>query len=481
MLSVAGVDAVVVVVDEVADPSTITSAATEDEVEVGATAAEVVGVTAVEVVEATAVEVAVAISMGTIVGTRDGVEDEVLLRGTIVGMMDGVEDEVLLQTTVDPLVITIARHQIIDHTSRIILTRMADRVAVAGVGLVLVLALTLVVQMNLGAAQDNTNTNQGTIGTTRVDAITEIGTRLAVIDITAIPRDATITTGNQIETIGVMTETDEIATSRVIAQGGTIGRKTVEGTRVDTNMIVKGAEIDRETIGGIGIGIGTMIVLKRKAGIGVDIRIAVTTITGSGTNIMLKIKAGIGMMIMLKRKAGTGIGTMIVLKGKAGIAIDTRIAIRTITAMTEEAVRVSAVSTRKVTGVPTKEEADRITAVGTMITVMTEKAVPASTVSTGRVTGVPTKKGAVRTIRLTMKSLDGGAEIKMKVEDVKMEVAKTKTKTKNGTESTTNITSGIGGRKATLTNEETTIAAIKSGIVTAGVVEARMACMCLLM
>jgi uncharacterized cupredoxin-like copper-binding protein len=116
---------------------------------------------------------------------------------------------------------------------------------------------------------------------------------------------------------------------------------------------------------------------------------------------------------------------------------------------------------------------------------MTQKTVPASSASTTRVTGIPTKKevdriAVVRTIRRTMKSLDEGDETKMKLEDVNMNVAKTKTK--NGIESTTNITSGIGGRKTTLVNEEKTTAAIKSGIVTVGVeAKARMACMCLLL
>jgi hypothetical protein len=40
---------------------------------------------------------------------------------------------------------------------------------------------------------------------------------------------------------------------------------------------------------------------------------------------------------------------------------------------------------------------------------------------------------------------------------------------KNEIESATNITSGVGGRRATLANEETTIAAIKSGIVAVAV------------
>jgi hypothetical protein len=160
----------------------------------------------------------------------DGVKDEVLLRLKIVGMMDGVEDEVLLQTTVvGGRVITFARHRtitiarhhrIIDRTSRIILTRMteADRAAVVGLDLVQVLAMTLVAQMNLVAAQDNrsTNTNQGMIGTTRIDAITERGTRMAETDDMAILRDAMITTGNKIDTVvGDTIETDETETSRV--------------------------------------------------------------------------------------------------------------------------------------------------------------------------------------------------------------------------------------------------------------------------
>jgi hypothetical protein len=93
----------------------------------------------------------------------------------------------------------------------------ADQVAVVEVDLVLVqvLALTRVVQMNLGAAQDNTSTNQGMLGTTRIDAITEMGTRMAETDDMAILRDAMITTGNKIERIGGMTEIDEMETSRV--------------------------------------------------------------------------------------------------------------------------------------------------------------------------------------------------------------------------------------------------------------------------
>jgi hypothetical protein len=74
-----------------------------------------------------------------------------------------------------------------------------------------------------------------------------------------------------------------------------------------------------------------------------------------------------------------------------------------------------------------------------------------------------------------MKNMDGNVETetKMKLEDVITNVAKTKTK--KGIESTTNITSGIGRRRATrLASEETTIAAIKSGIV-AVEVEARLA------
>jgi hypothetical protein len=121
----------------------------------------------------------------------------------------------------------------------------------------------------------------------------------------------------------------------------------------------------------------------------------------------------------------------------------------------------------------------------TTIRVMTEEAVPASVVSTGRVTGVPTKIEADRItamwmISRTMKNTDGGAETKMNLEVVNvnantnMNVAKAKTKAKNAPESTTNITSGIGGRRATLANEETTIAATKSGIV-AVAVEARLA------
>jgi hypothetical protein len=181
---------------------------------------------------------------------------------------------------------------------------------------------------------------------------------------------------------------------------------------------VKVAEIGRETIGGIGI--VTTIMTKIKAGI--DIRIAITVAEMGRETI-----------------GGTGIDTMIVLKRKAGIGIDIRIAIIAITT----------------------------------ITVMTEEVVPASTVSTRRVTGVPTKKEAVRMIRRTMKSMDGNAETKMKLEDVITNVAKTKTK--NDIESTTNITSGIGRRRATpLEKEETTIAAIKSGIVVVEV-EARLA------
>jgi hypothetical protein len=110
---------------------------------------------------------------------------------------------------------------------------------------------------------------------------------------------------------------------------------------------------------------------------------------------------------------------------------------------------------------------------------MTEEAVPASVVSTGRVTGVPTKIEADRIIAMwmisrTMKNTDGGAETKRNLEGVNMNVAKAKTKAKNAPESTTNITSGIGGRGATLANEETRIAATKSGIV-AVAVEARLA------
>jgi hypothetical protein len=188
---------------------------------------------------------------------------------------------------------------------------------------------------------------------------------------------------------------------------------------------VKVAEIGRETIGGIGI--VTTIMTKIKAGI--DIRIAITVAEMGRETI-----------------GGTGIDTMIVLKRKAGIGIDIRIAIiaiTTITVMTEEVVPASTLSTRRVTGVPTKKEANRI--------------------------------AAARTIRRTMKDTDGNAETKtkMKLEDVITNVAKTMTK--NDIESTTNITSGIGRRRATpLEKEETTIAAIKSGIVVVEV-EARLA------
>jgi hypothetical protein len=176
----------------------------------------------------------------------------------------------------------------------------------------------------------------------------------------------------------------------------------MEGILVDTNMIVqetvKGAEIGRETIGEIGT--GTMIILKRKAGIEIDIRIVIMV-------------------------------------------------------MTEEV----AVSTRRVTGVTTKKVVDRI--------------------------------AAVRMIRRTMKNIDGGVEIRMKLEDVTMNGVKrkmkledgdmnvAKTKTMNDIERATNVTSGIGVRRTTPANEETTIAAIKSGIV-AVEVEARLARMCLL-
>jgi hypothetical protein len=105
---------------------------------------------------------------------------------------------------------------------------------------------------------------------------------------------------------------------------------------------VRGAKIGRETIGGTGI--GTMIVLKGIAGIGIDIQIAISTTTGIGT------------MIMLKRKAGIKIDVRIEI-----IAIPT-----TITVMTEETVPASTVSTRRVTGVPTKKEANRIAAVWTI-------------------------------------------------------------------------------------------------------------------
>jgi hypothetical protein len=132
-------------------------------------------------------------------------------------------------------IITFARHRIIDHTSRTILTRMAERMAV--VDLVLTLALTLVVQMNLGAAQDNTKTNQGMIETTRI-AITEEGTRTAETDDVVILRDETIMTGNKIEKIEGMTKTDGMEASRVNTQEGRICRKTMEGTLVDTDMIV---------------------------------------------------------------------------------------------------------------------------------------------------------------------------------------------------------------------------------------------------
>jgi hypothetical protein len=314
-------------------------------------------------------------------------------------------------------------------------------VAVVEVGLVQVLTLTLVVQMNLGAAQDNTNTNRGMIGTTRIDVITERGTRIAETDDVVILRDVSITTGNKIEKIGDTTETDEMEASRVNTQEGRIDRKTMEGTRIDTNTIVeetvKGAEIGREAIGGIGI--GTTIMTKRK--VGIDIRIAITVAemgreTIGGTEIEIDIQIAI--------TTTTGIGTTIILKRKTGIEIDIRIAIIAITTKT---------------------------------TVTTEEAVPASTVSTRRVTGVRTKNeanriAAVRTRRRTMKNVDGNAETKMKLEDV---ITNGKTKTKNDIESTTSITSEIGRRRATpLAKEETTIAVVKSGIVLVEV-EARLA------
>jgi hypothetical protein len=229
------------VAEEAGDLSTqttetiITSAAMEDEEEVWAVE---VGAMAVEVV------VVVATIMGRIVGMMDG--NEVLLQttimGRIVGMTDGMEDEVLLRTTVITIArrrtIIIARLQIIDRTSRKIHTRMVVMERVAVVDLVLVLALTLVVQMNLGAAQDNTNTSQGTIETTRIDAITETGTRIAETDDVVILRDVSITTGNKIEKIKGITETDEMEASRVYTQQGRIDRKATEGTRVDSKMIV---------------------------------------------------------------------------------------------------------------------------------------------------------------------------------------------------------------------------------------------------
>ena len=98
--------------------------------------------------------------------------------------------------------------------------------------------------------------------------MTEMGTRITETDDTAILRDVTITTENKIEVIGDMIETDEMETNLANTLGGRIGRKTMKGTLVDTNAIVKGAEIARETIGEIGI--GTVIMLKRKAGTGIE-------------------------------------------------------------------------------------------------------------------------------------------------------------------------------------------------------------------
>jgi hypothetical protein len=190
----------------------------------------------------------------------------------------------------------------------------------------------------------------------------------------------------------------------------------MEGILVDTNMIVQEtvneAEIGRETIGGIEI--GTMIILKRKAGITIGIRIAITV-------------------------------------------------------MTEEVA--STVITKRVKRVPTKKEADRIAAVETIRRTMkdidggAEAKMKLEDVATN---GVKTKTNAEAKMKLEDMTMNlvktkTNAEAKMKLEDVDMNMAKTKTK--NDIERAANITSGIGGRRTTLANEETTIAAIKSGIV----------------